>query len=86
MWFPMDQATVLMYAAGYVAAVVAAFLIYLPLLLGVVLMLAVTGVMSLVVVLVKAVTVGLFRLLARGFRSIAAHLHGVPGGHGLAPR
>lgn len=82
----MDQATILMYATGYVAAVVAAFLIYLPLLIGVVLMLAITGAMSLVVLLIKAVTVGLYRVLARGLRRVAARLHGVPGGHGLAPR
>jgi hypothetical protein len=83
----MDQATIMTYAAGYLAAIFGVFLIYLPLLIGIGLLLALTGVASLVVVLVKLMTVGLYRFLVRELRTPTARLHGGggPGGQQLAP-
>jgi hypothetical protein len=81
----MDQATIMTYAAGYLAAVFGAFLIYLPLLIGIGLLLTITGAVGLVVFLVKSVaiglktvTVGLFRFLARELRTPTQRLHGGP--------
>lgn len=82
----MDQATILAYAAGYLAAVFGAVLIYLPLLIGIGLLLAITGAVGLAVLLIKSlalglktVTVGLFRFLARELRTPTQRLHGGPG-------
>jgi len=83
----MDQATVITYAGGYIAAVVGAFLLYLPLLIGIVLLLVLAGTVTLVAVLVKALALGLYRFLARELRRLAGRVHGGgrPGGGELAP-
>lgn len=82
----MDQATILAYAGGYLVAMAGAFLIYLPLLIGIGLLLALTAAVGLAVLLVKylalglkTVTVGLFRFLARELRTPTQRLHGGPG-------
>lgn len=82
----MDQATILAYAAGYLAAVFGAVLVYLPLLVVIGLLLAITGAVGLAVLLIKSlaiglktVTVGLFRFLARELRTPTQRLHGGPG-------
>ncbi len=75
----MDQATIIAYTGGYFAAVFGAFLIYLPLLIVIGLLLAITGVVTLVVVVIKVLTVGLFRFLAKELRTPTARLHGGPG-------
>ena len=80
----MDHATIIAYAGGYIAAVVGAFLLYLPPLLSIGLLLVLAGTVSLVVLLVKVLTIGLYRFLARELRTPTARLHGGPGGQGLA--
>jgi hypothetical protein len=80
----MDQATLVTYAGGYIAAVFGAFLLYLPLLIGIVLLLLLVGAATLTVLLIKALTVGLYRFLARELRTPTGRLHGGPGGEGLA--
>jgi hypothetical protein len=82
---PVDQVTIIAYAAGYIAAVFGAFLLYLPLLIVIGLLLLLAGTVTLVVLLLKAMTVGLYRVLARELRTPTARLHGGPGGEGLAP-
>jgi hypothetical protein len=82
----MDQTTIIAYAGGYIAAVVGAFLLYLPLLLGIGLLLLLAGTVTLMVLVIKALTVGLYRFLARELRTPTARLHGGPGGEGLVPR
>jgi hypothetical protein len=81
----MDQATIISYAVGYVAAVFFALLIYLPLLVGIGLLLLLAGTVSLLVVILRAMTVGLYRFLAGELRTPTHRLHGGPGGEGLAP-
>jgi hypothetical protein len=79
----MDNATIIAYAGGYIAAVVGAFLLYLPLLIGIGLLLLLAGTVTVVVLLIKGMTVGLYRFLAREIRTPTARLHGGPGGEGL---
>ncbi|CAI3804436.1 hypothetical protein [Pseudarthrobacter sp. MM222] len=81
----MDQTTFIAYAAGYIAAVFGVFLLYLPLLIGIGLLLLLAGSVSLVLLLLKAVTVGLYRFLARELRTPTRRLHGGPGGERLLP-
>ena len=82
----MDQATIITYAAGYIAAVFFALLLYLPLLIGIGLLLILAGAVSLVVLILKALTVDLYRFLARQLRTPTRRLHGGPGGEGVPPR
>ena len=79
----MDQATIIFYAVGYIAVVISVFLLYLPLLIAMGLLLLLAGTVSLMALIVKALTVGLYRFLARELRSPTRRLHGGPGG--LAP-
>ncbi|MCU1554584.1 MAG: hypothetical protein JWM13_2070 [Arthrobacter sp.] len=81
----MDQTTIIAYAVGYIAAIFGIFLLYLPILIGVGLLLLLAGTVTLVVLLLKAVTVGLYRFLAREFRTPTSRLHGGPGGGKLVP-
>jgi len=76
----VDQATFIAYAAGYLAAIFGAFLLYLPLLVGFGLLLLLTGTVSLAVLLVRAATVGLYRYVARLFRTPTGRLHRGAGG------
>ena len=82
----MDQATIILYAVGYIAAMFCALLLYLPLLLAMGLLLLLAGTVSLIALIVKALTVGLYRFLSRELRTPTHRLHGGPGGGGLAPR
>jgi hypothetical protein len=79
----MDQATLITYAGGYIAAVIGAFLLYLPLLVGIGLLLVLAGTVTLVVLVVKVLTLGLYQFLAHELRTPTARLHGGPGGEGL---
>jgi hypothetical protein len=79
----MDQTTIIAYAGGYIAAVVGAFILYLPLIIGVGLLLLLVGTVTLAVLVIKALTVGLYRFLAREIRTPTARLHGGPGGERL---
>ena len=81
----VDQATIIAYATGYVAAVFGVLLLYLPILICIGLLLLVAGTVTLVVFLIKALTVGLYRFLARELRTPTGRLHGGPGGGGLVP-
>jgi hypothetical protein len=76
----VDQTTLIAYAAGYLAAIFGAFLLYLPILIGFGLLLLLTGAVSLAVLLVRAVTVGLYRYVARLFRTPTGGLHRGAGG------
>lgn len=58
---PVDQTILIVCAAVYVAAMAAAFLLSLPLLIGFGLLLLLSGTASLVLVLLRAVTVGVRR-------------------------
>ena len=78
----MDQATIMAYAAGYLAAAFGVFLLYLPLIVVTGLLLLVAGAVSLVVLILKALTVDLFRFLARELHTPTRRLHGGPGGEG----
>ena len=82
----MDQATIIFYAVGYIAVVIGAFVLYLPLLIAMGLLLLLAGTVSLIALTVKVLTVGLYRFLARELRTPTHRLHGGPGGGGLAPR
>jgi hypothetical protein len=79
----MDQTTIIAFAGGYIAAVVGAFLLYLPLIIGIGLLLLLAGTVTLAVLVIKACTVGLYRFLAREIRTPTARLHGGPGGERL---
>lgn len=81
----MDQTTIIEYAAGYVAAIFGAFLLYLPLLIGIGLLLLLAGTVTLIVLLVKAVTVGLYRSLAGLAKPPVGGLHRAADGEGLVP-
>ncbi|MDQ0819344.1 hypothetical protein QFZ79_001639 [Arthrobacter sp. V4I6] len=82
----MDHATIIAYAAGYIAVIFGAFLLYLPILIGFGLLLLLVGTVKLVILLLKVVTVGLYRSLVRLFRTSTGGLHRGPGGEGLVPR
>jgi hypothetical protein len=81
----MDQGTLIAYAGGYIAAVVGVFLLYLPLIIGIGLLLLLAGSVTLAVLVIKVLTVDLYRFLAREIRTPTARLHGGPGGERLVP-
>jgi hypothetical protein len=81
----VDQTTIIEYAAGYVAAIFGVFLLYLPLLLGIGLLLLLAGTVTLVVLLLKAVMAGLYRFLARPSSTPPGGLHHTADGDGLVP-
>lgn len=81
----MDQTTIIAYALGYLAAIFGIFLLYLPLLISFGLLLLLASSVSLVVLLLKAVTLGLYHYLARLFRTLSGHLHGGGRGRKLVP-
>jgi hypothetical protein len=82
----VDQATIIAYAAGYIAAMFGIILLYLPLLASVGLLLLLAGAVNLVAVLLKAVTLGLYRALVRLFRALTRSLHHGADGRELLPR
>ena len=59
---PMDQATILGYALGYIATLVAVFIFCLPLIIGFGLLMLLAGAVRLILLLATALTVGLARL------------------------
>lgn len=81
----VDQATIIAYAAGYIAAMFGIILLYLPLLASVGLLLLLAGAVNLVAVLLKAVTLGLYRALVRLFRALTRSLHHGTDGRELLP-
>ncbi|MDQ0848713.1 hypothetical protein QFZ65_000651 [Arthrobacter sp. B3I9] len=81
----MDQGTLIAYAGGYIAAVVGVFLLYLPLIIGIGLLLLLAGSVTLAVLVIKVLTVDLYRFLAREIRTPTARLHGGPGRERLVP-
>jgi NADH:ubiquinone oxidoreductase subunit 5 (subunit L)/multisubunit Na+/H+ antiporter MnhA subunit len=81
----VDQTTIIAYAAGYVAAIFGAFLLYLPLLIGIGLLLLLAGTVTLVVLFLKAVTVGLYGLVAGLSRTPTGGVHRAADGDGLVP-
>lgn len=76
---PMDQATLVGYAFGYVATLVVVFILCLPFILGLVLLMLLAGAVRLILLLATAVTVGLIRL----FRSPAGSPRGTRHGSRL---
>jgi chromate transport protein ChrA len=81
----VDQATIVGYAFGYIATIIAIFLIFLPHLIILALLLLLASAVQLVVLLLKAITVGVFRILVRLFWSIADRLPRGQGGDELVP-
>jgi Flp pilus assembly protein TadB len=81
----VDQSTIIAYAVGYIAAMFGVILLYLPLLVSAGLLLLLVGTITLVVFLLKMMTVGLYRFLAQEFRTPTGRLHGGPGGRKLLP-
>ena len=81
----MDQATIVGYAVGYIVTISVIFLMYLPLLIVLVLLLLSAGAVQLVILFLKAMTLGIFRSLARMFRSLADRLPRRRGGDELVP-
>jgi len=59
---PMDQATLVGYAFGYVATLAAVFILFLPLIIGLVLLMLLAGAVRLILLLATALTVGLIGL------------------------
>ncbi len=70
----MDQATIFAYAVGYIATIVAVLLLFLPTLVGFFLLLLLAGAVRLVLFLLSAMTVGVYRVLVRLFRTMAGWL------------
>jgi hypothetical protein len=81
----VDQATIIGYALGYIAATIAVFLMFLPILISFALLLLLASSVQLVILLLKAMTVGVFRSLVRMFRSLAGRLPHGRGGDELVP-
>jgi hypothetical protein len=81
----MDQATIVGYALGYIATIIAVVLIYLPTLISIALLLLLAGAVQLVILLLKAMTVGAYRSLVRLFSSLAGSLPRGRGGDDLVP-
>lgn len=89
----MEQATIVSYAFGYVAAIIVAVLVLLPVLIPLLLLLLLTGAVLLLVLGVRAVALGLYRSITWLFAALVqviktlrdrAH-HGGPGGRRLHP-
>jgi hypothetical protein len=81
----VDQATIVGYAVGYIVAISVVFLMYLPFLIVLVLLLLSAGAVQLVILLLKAMTLGVFRSLATVSRSSPDRLPRGRGGDGLVP-
>ena len=81
----MDQATIVGYALGYIVTISVIFLMYLPFLIVLVLLLLSAGAVQLLVLLLKAMTLGIFRGVARMFRTLAERLPRGRGGDELVP-
>ncbi|WP_211881617.1 hypothetical protein [Pseudarthrobacter albicanus] len=81
----MDQATIIGYAVGYVAAIVAVFLLFLPIIISFGLLMLLAGAVRFVILILKAMTVGFYRSLVRLFRAFAGRLGHGRGGGGLVP-
>ncbi|MEO5321222.1 hypothetical protein PV761_21890 [Arthrobacter sp. CC3] len=83
---PVDQATIVSYAAGYLAAIILALLTLLPVLIPTALLLVVAGLVQLLLLRVRALALGLYRFTAELFhalaRAIKARGDGPPGSHG----
>jgi hypothetical protein len=62
---PMDQATLVGYAFGYVATLIAVFVLCLPFIIGLVLLMLVACAVRFILLLATALTVGLVRLFRR---------------------
>jgi hypothetical protein len=81
----VDQATIAGYGVGYIVAISVIFLMFLPWLIAFVLLLLSAGAVQLVVLLLKAMTLGAFRGVGRMFRSSADGLPRGRGGDGVVP-
>lgn len=88
----VDQATIVGYAFGYLATMVAVFFMFLPVLGVFGLLLLLAAATQLVLLLLKAIGLGLYRgatglwkSLARWGRTLLDKRHGGPGGEPLMP-
>jgi hypothetical protein len=81
----VDQTTIAGYALGYIATITAVFILFLPTLIGLALLLLLGGAIQLVILLLKAMTAGIFTSLGRQFRSLAGRLPRHRGGDELVP-
>jgi hypothetical protein len=81
----VDQATIVGYALAYVGAIIAVFLMLLPVLIIFAFLLLVAGAVELVILFLNAMAVGLYRSLARTLRNVADRLHRMRGDGRLTP-
>lgn len=79
----MDTATIIGYGAGYLAAVVAVLLLYLPFLVSFGLLLLLAGALRLVIFLLTAMALGAYRGLVRLFKTATGRLPHGRGGRRL---
>ncbi|MDQ0863437.1 hypothetical protein [Arthrobacter globiformis] len=61
----MDQATIVSYAVGYIAVAIAVFLMFLPALAILGLLLLGAGAVQVIVLLINAIAVGLYKAVLR---------------------
>lgn len=76
----MDQATIVNYALGYIAVAVAVFLMFLPTLAILGLLLLVAGAVQVIVLLLNAVAIGLYKAVLRMYHHLLERWQGRPRG------
>ncbi|MFE4543365.1 hypothetical protein [Arthrobacter sp. NPDC056727] len=76
----MDQATIISYALGYIAVAMAVFLMFLPALAIVGLLLLVAGAVQVIVLLLNAMAVGLYKAVLRMYHHLLDRWHSRPRG------
>lgn len=81
----MDQATIVGYALAYIGAIIAIFLMFMPVLIILALLLLVAGAVQVVILFLNALTIGLYRSLLRAYRNMTDRWHRPRGGGELVP-
>ncbi|APX01468.1 MULTISPECIES: hypothetical protein [unclassified Arthrobacter] len=66
----MDQATLVNYAFGYIAIAIAVFLMFLPVIASLGLLLLVAGAVQVIVLLLNAVAIGLYKAVLRMYHHL----------------
>ena len=66
----MDQATIVSYALGYIAVAIAVFLMFLPAIAILGLLLLVAGAAQVIVLLINAMAVGLYRAVLKMYHHL----------------
>lgn len=79
-WIPVDQATIVNYALGYIAVAIAVFVMFLPALASLGLLLLAAGTVQLTVLVLQAVAIGLYRAVLRAYHYLLNRWQSRPGG------